>query len=147
MAGGTHAVVAPLDKRASATPRQSGRPLRICAFTTSYPRHATDLAGRFVLNTVEHLRARGVEVDLPLALGAGIGLQRAPVVERLLPLPALGSVLPRLEVGIMIEKESGFPFFALVPSAPCRSQPRESSNRLAPTESNGSWPPLGSVTA
>jgi glycogen synthase len=56
--------VAPLDERASATPRQSGRPLRICAFTTSYPRHATDLAGRFVLNTVEHLRARGVEVEV-----------------------------------------------------------------------------------
>jgi glycosyltransferase involved in cell wall biosynthesis len=56
--------VAPLDERASATPRQIAQPLRIAAFTTSYPRHATDLAGRFVLNTVEHLRARGVEVEV-----------------------------------------------------------------------------------
>jgi glycogen(starch) synthase len=56
--------VAPLDERASATPRQIAQPLRIAAFTTSYPRHATDPAGRFVFNTVEHLRARGVEVEV-----------------------------------------------------------------------------------
>jgi hypothetical protein len=56
--------VAPLGERASAAPRQIAQPLRIAAFTTSYPRHATDLAGRFVLNTVEHLRARGVEVEV-----------------------------------------------------------------------------------
>jgi glycosyltransferase involved in cell wall biosynthesis len=56
--------VAPLDERASATPRQIAQPLRIATFTTSYPRHATDPAGRFVLNTVEHLRARGVEVEV-----------------------------------------------------------------------------------
>ena len=38
--------------------------MRILTVTTSYPRHATDLAGRFVFNTVEHLRARGVEVEV-----------------------------------------------------------------------------------
>ena len=71
MVGRTHATVAVQDERASATPRPSfpgprqvDRPLRVAAFTTSYPQHAADLAGRFVLNTVEHLRARGVEVDV-----------------------------------------------------------------------------------
>jgi glycosyltransferase involved in cell wall biosynthesis len=71
MVGRTHATVAIQDERASATPRpafpgprQVDRPLRVAAFTTSYPQHATDPAGRFVLNTVEHLRARGVEVDV-----------------------------------------------------------------------------------
>ena len=71
MVGRTHATVAVQDERASATPRPSfpgprqvDRPLRVAAFTTSYPQHATDPAGRFVLNTVEHLRARGVEVDV-----------------------------------------------------------------------------------
>src|SRR3954447_15712374 len=39
-------------------------PLRIAMFTTSYPRDAADLAGRFVFNTVEHLRGRDVEVEV-----------------------------------------------------------------------------------
>jgi glycosyltransferase involved in cell wall biosynthesis len=33
-------------------------------FTTSYPRDEADVAGRFVLNTVEHLRGRHVEVEV-----------------------------------------------------------------------------------
>jgi glycosyltransferase involved in cell wall biosynthesis len=40
------------------------RPLRVAMFTTSYPRDATDVAGRFVLDTVEHLRDRQVEVEV-----------------------------------------------------------------------------------
>src|SRR5437762_1622575 len=39
-------------------------PLRVAMFTTSYPRDAADLAGRFVLNTVEHLRDRQVAVEV-----------------------------------------------------------------------------------
>src|SRR6267142_4233362 len=39
-------------------------PLRVAMFTTSYPRDAADLAGRFVFNTVEHLRDRAVEVEV-----------------------------------------------------------------------------------
>ncbi len=39
-------------------------PLRIAVFTTSYPRHADDLSGRFVFNSVEHLRAQNVEVEV-----------------------------------------------------------------------------------
>src|SRR3954454_23949341 len=46
-------------------PRPARRgPLRIAMFTTSYPRDAADLAGRFVFNTVEHLRGRDVEVEV-----------------------------------------------------------------------------------
>jgi glycosyltransferase involved in cell wall biosynthesis len=45
------------------------RGLRIAVFTTSYPRSADDLAGRFVFDTVEHLRARGVHVDV---VGPGV---------------------------------------------------------------------------
>ncbi len=39
-------------------------PLKVAMFTTSYPRDAADLAGRFVFNTVEHLRDRHVEVEV-----------------------------------------------------------------------------------
>jgi glycosyltransferase involved in cell wall biosynthesis len=38
--------------------------MRVAVFTTSYPRHAADPAGRFVFNTVEHLRSRNVEVEV-----------------------------------------------------------------------------------
>jgi glycosyltransferase involved in cell wall biosynthesis len=38
--------------------------LRIAMFTTSYPRDSADLAGRFVFNTVEHLRDRQVEIEV-----------------------------------------------------------------------------------
>src|SRR5260221_10985238 len=39
-------------------------PLKVAMFTTSYPRDAADLAGRFVFNTVEHLRDRQVEIEV-----------------------------------------------------------------------------------
>src|SRR5436309_11208638 len=39
-------------------------PLRVAMFTTSYPRDAGDLAGRFVFNTVAHLRDREVDVEV-----------------------------------------------------------------------------------
>jgi glycosyltransferase involved in cell wall biosynthesis len=38
--------------------------MRICVLTTSYPRSADDVAGIFVAETVEHLRAAGLEVDV-----------------------------------------------------------------------------------
>lgn len=38
--------------------------MRVCVLTTSYPRSSADVAGRFVADTVEHLRAAGVEVDV-----------------------------------------------------------------------------------
>ena len=38
--------------------------MRVAVFTTSYPRHAADPAGRFVFNTVEHLRSRNVDVEV-----------------------------------------------------------------------------------
>src|SRR5919199_1108349 len=40
------------------------RPMRVAVFTTSYPRHEDDFAGRFVSDAVERLRARGVEIDV-----------------------------------------------------------------------------------
>ena len=40
------------------------RPLRVVVFTTSYPRHADDFAGRFVSDAVARLRERGVEVEV-----------------------------------------------------------------------------------
>ncbi len=36
--------------------------MRVCVLTTSYPRHAGDVAGSFVHDAVEHLREAGVEV-------------------------------------------------------------------------------------
>ena len=38
--------------------------MRVCVLTTSYPRSADDVAGRFVSDAVEQLRAAGVEVDV-----------------------------------------------------------------------------------
>jgi Glycosyltransferase Family 4 len=38
--------------------------VKIVVLTTSYPRWAGDAAGRFVADAVEHVRARGVEVDV-----------------------------------------------------------------------------------
>src|SRR4030081_2135662 len=39
-------------------------PLKVAMFPPSSPRDAADLAGRFVFNTVEHLRDRHVEVEV-----------------------------------------------------------------------------------
>jgi glycosyltransferase involved in cell wall biosynthesis len=44
--------------------------VRVLVLTTSYPRNETDFAGRFLSDTIERLRARGLEVDL-LAPGRG----------------------------------------------------------------------------
>src|SRR5919206_1207249 len=49
--------------RRSATAAEQ-RPLKVVFFTTSYPRHADDFAGRFVADPVERLRERGVEVEV-----------------------------------------------------------------------------------
>ena len=38
--------------------------MKVVVFTTSYPRHADDFAGRFVSDPVERLRARGLEVEV-----------------------------------------------------------------------------------
>jgi len=51
-----------LRRRARTQPARG--PLKVAMFTTSYPRDAADLAGRFVFNTVEHLRGRQVEVEV-----------------------------------------------------------------------------------
>lgn len=40
------------------------RPFKVVFFTTSYPRHADDFAGRFVSEPVERLRARGFQVEV-----------------------------------------------------------------------------------
>ena len=38
--------------------------MRVAVFTTSYPRHEGDLAGRFVFDLVRRLRERGVDMDI-----------------------------------------------------------------------------------
>jgi glycosyltransferase involved in cell wall biosynthesis len=38
--------------------------VKVAVLTTSYPRDARDPAGRFVADAVEHVRTRGVEVDI-----------------------------------------------------------------------------------
>lgn len=78
------------DPQPSFDRRRSGRPwadrptpLRIAVFTTSYPRDASDPAGRFVADAVRHLRAGGVRVAVVCPDLAGRGtvvakLRRAP---------------------------------------------------------------------
>ena len=38
--------------------------MKVAVLTTSYPRGPEDVAGRFVADAVEHVRARGVEVEV-----------------------------------------------------------------------------------
>ena len=70
--------------------------MKVAVLTTSYPRHATDTAGRFVADAVEHLRTRDVEVEVvsPLmfrhygiAYGAGVvgNLRKRPARALLVP--------------------------------------------------------------
>jgi glycogen(starch) synthase len=71
--------------------------LKVAVLTTSYPRHAGDAAGLFVADQVEHLRRRGVEVEVVspasfrhygIAYGAGIAgnLRSRPHLALALPL-------------------------------------------------------------
>jgi len=75
--------------------------VRVAVLTTSYPRHADDVAGTFVRDTVEALRAAGVEVRVVspasfrhygVAYGDGIvnNLRAAPWKLLALPLFLLG---------------------------------------------------------
>jgi glycosyltransferase involved in cell wall biosynthesis len=52
----------PRRRRATDAPAATG--LRLAVFTTSYPRHADDFAGRFVSDAVDRLRALGHDVDV-----------------------------------------------------------------------------------
>src|SRR6476646_10169635 len=75
--------------------------MRVAVLTTSYPRYPGDAAGRFVADAVEHVRARGVGVEVVgpeqfrhfgIAYGHGVlgNLRREPWRAALLP-PMLGS--------------------------------------------------------
>src|SRR3979490_644347 len=64
MALSTHRSVGWSLRRRARTQTSTGGPLKVAMFTTSYPRDAADLAGRFVFNTVEHLRDRQVEMEV-----------------------------------------------------------------------------------
>lgn len=87
--------VAPVstEARRARTGGLRARGLRVAVFTTSFPRHDGDYAGLFVSDLVDHVRERGVEVDVvaPGAFhdfgltsgdGAGLvaGLRRRPWV-------------------------------------------------------------------
>ena len=76
---------------------QNDRPVKVALLTTSYPRAPGDVAGRFIAEAVERLRARGIEVEVVspagfrhfgLAYGAGIvgNLRRQPWRALFLPL-------------------------------------------------------------
>jgi glycosyltransferase involved in cell wall biosynthesis len=76
---------------------QNDRSVKVAVLTTSYPRAPGDVAGRFIAEAVERLRARGVEVEVVapsgfrhygLAYGAGIvgNLRRQPWRAVFLPL-------------------------------------------------------------
>jgi glycosyltransferase involved in cell wall biosynthesis len=71
--------------------------MRVCVLTTSYPRSPGDVAGRFVAEAVEHVRAAGVDVDVVspadfphfgIAYGGGIvqNLRARPWLVLALPL-------------------------------------------------------------
>ena len=75
--------------------------MKVCVLTTSYPRGPDDVAGAFVRDAVEHLRAAGIEVTVVspasfrhfgLAYGHGIvgNVRRRPWKALLVP-PFLGS--------------------------------------------------------
>ena len=71
--------------------------MRVAVLTTSYPRGPGDVAGLFVADQVEHLRGRGVEVEVVspasfrhygIAYGSGVAgnLRRRPYLTLALPL-------------------------------------------------------------
>ena len=71
--------------------------MKVAVLTTSYPRSPEDVAGRFVADAVEHVRRRGIEIEVvsPLAFrhygiayGSGVvgNLRRRPARALLLPL-------------------------------------------------------------
>src|SRR5207253_4544808 len=71
--------------------------MKVCVLTTSYPRDEEDVAGVFVRDAVERLRARGVEVEVVspasfrhygIAYGAGVvgNLRARPWLVAALPL-------------------------------------------------------------
>ena len=71
--------------------------MRVAVLTTSYPRDADDVAGRFVADAVEHVRVRGIEVEVVspasfrhfgIAYGHGIvgNLRARPWLVLLVPL-------------------------------------------------------------
>jgi glycosyltransferase involved in cell wall biosynthesis len=70
--------------------------MRVAVLTTSYPRSAGDAAGRFVADAVDHVRARGIEVEVVgpqqyrhygIAYGHGMvgNLRRRPWLALLVP--------------------------------------------------------------
>jgi glycosyltransferase involved in cell wall biosynthesis len=72
--------------------------VKVVVLTTSYPRSAEDVAGRFVADSVEHVRDRGVTVDVvsPLAFRHfGIAYGHG-VVGNLRRRPWLGAALPAM---------------------------------------------------
>jgi glycosyltransferase involved in cell wall biosynthesis len=77
--------------------------VRIAVLTTSYPRSAGDAVGRFVADAVDHVRARGVEVEVVgpqqyrhygIAYGHGTlgNLRRRPWLALLVPALLVGFV-------------------------------------------------------
>ncbi len=77
--------------------------MRVAVLTTSYPRFAGDAAGRFVADAVDHIRARGVEVEVVgpqqyrhygIAYGHGVlgNLRRRPWLALLVPALLAGFV-------------------------------------------------------
>jgi phosphatidyl-myo-inositol dimannoside synthase len=77
--------------------------VRVAVLTTSYPRYPGDSAGRFVADSVEHVRARGVDVEVVgpeqfahfgIAYGHGMvgNLRRRPWLALLVPLLLAGFV-------------------------------------------------------
>jgi glycogen(starch) synthase len=77
--------------------------VKVAVLTTSYPRHAGDAAGRFVADAVEHVRARGVAVEVigpeqfrhyGIAYGHGVmgNLRRRPWLALLVPALLAGFV-------------------------------------------------------
>jgi glycosyltransferase involved in cell wall biosynthesis len=70
--------------------------VRVCVLTTSYPRDASDVAGAFLRDAVDDLRACGIEIEVVapasfrhfgIAYGAGVvgNLRRSPARALLLP--------------------------------------------------------------
>jgi len=70
--------------------------VKVLVLTTSYPRHADDVAGAFVRDAVEHVRARGIQVavispasfrDFGVAYGSGVAgnLRARPWLGLLVP--------------------------------------------------------------
>src|SRR4051795_13510574 len=94
--------------------------MRVAVLTTSYPRYPGDAAGRFVADAVEHVRSRGVAIEVigpqqfrnyGIAYGHGVigNLRRRPWLGLFVPALLASCVRPARALDAALRHAHGLP--------------------------------------